>query len=93
MDDNIIPQQEPQPENINPQQPVPPVLNGNVTFNPNLINRNIAGNNAAVDVRDRLFHVLFYRLSIMYARSCSKSYRRVFEFFALLTVCNRELDS
>jgi hypothetical protein len=70
--------------NNNNQQipaPTPPILNGNITFNANRNN----GNTAAVDVRDRLFHVLFYRLSIMYARSCSKSYRRIFEFLSLLT--------
>ena len=69
------------PTTATPPQPQTPILNGNVTFN---ANRNI-GNTAAIDVRDRLFHVLFYRLSIMYARSFPKSYRRIFEFFSLLT--------
>jgi hypothetical protein len=67
------------------QQPIPPVLTGNIIFNTNPVNRN--NGNTAIDVRDRLFHVLFYRLSMMYARSFSKSYRRVFEFITILMVC------
>lgn len=37
-----------------------------------------------VHVRDRLFHALFYRLAIMYARKFPKTFRRLIEFFLLL---------
>ena len=37
-----------------------------------------------VHVRDRLFHALFYRLAIMYARKFPKTFRRFIEFFVLL---------
>jgi len=37
-----------------------------------------------VHVRDRLFHALFYRLAIMYARKFPKTFRRLIEFFVLL---------
>ena len=76
-----------EPQN-NAQQPqIPPVLTANIVFNTTpTVNRNNGNNNPAIDVRDRLFHVLFYRLSMMYARSFSKSSRRIIEFVVLLTV-------
>lgn len=37
-----------------------------------------------VHVRDRLFHALFYRLAMMYARKFPKALRRLLEFFVLL---------
>ncbi|CAF0706416.1 unnamed protein product [Brachionus calyciflorus] len=37
-----------------------------------------------VHVRDRLFHALFYRIAILYARKFSKAFRRILEFFLLL---------
>lgn len=37
-----------------------------------------------VHVRDRLFHALFYRLAIMYARKFPKLLRRLIEFFVLM---------
>jgi hypothetical protein len=37
-----------------------------------------------VHVRDRLFHALFYRIAIMYARKFPKTFRRFIEFFMLL---------
>ena len=37
-----------------------------------------------VHVRDRLFHALFYRVAIMYARKFPKTLRRLLEFFVLL---------
>lgn len=37
-----------------------------------------------VHVRDRLFHALFYRIAIMYARKFPKTLRRLLEFFVLL---------
>ena len=50
-------------------------------------------NNAAVrpssqlvQIRDRLFQVLFYRFSIVYARTVPKFARRIFEFLTLTGV-------
>jgi hypothetical protein len=37
-----------------------------------------------VHVRDRLFHALFYRIAIIYARKFPKTLRRLSEFFALI---------
>jgi hypothetical protein len=37
-----------------------------------------------VHVRDRLFHALFYRIAIMYARKFPKTLRRLLEFFVLI---------
>merc|ERR1719187_199580 len=37
-----------------------------------------------VNVRDRLFHTLFFRLSLAYARSCPRQMRRLLECFILL---------
>jgi hypothetical protein len=37
-----------------------------------------------VHVRDRLFHALFYRIAIIYARKFPKSLRRLSEFLALI---------
>jgi len=47
--------------------------------NPN--NNNV---NPLVNVRDRLFHALFYRIAIGYARASPKKFRRVLEFIFLL---------
>jgi len=54
--------------------------------NNNLVNNN---NNQEqrdplVNVRDRLFHTLFFRLSLAYARSCPRQLRRMLECFLLL---------
>ena len=38
-----------------------------------------------VQVRDRLFHALFYRIAIIYARKFPRLMRRLIEFFMLLT--------
>lgn len=53
---------------------------------------NRAGRNAAlnqnplINVRDRLFHALFFKMAVTYARLFPPSFRRVFEFFVLLKV-------
>jgi len=54
-------------------------------------NNNILNNNnnqeqrdPLVNVRDRLFHTLFFRLSLAYARSCPRQLRRMLECFLLL---------
>ena len=37
-----------------------------------------------INVRDRLFHTLFFKISLAYARSCPRSVRRVIEMMILL---------
>ena len=39
-----------------------------------------------MNVRDRLFHTLFFKLSLAYARGCPRSIRRVIEMMILLKV-------
>ena len=39
-----------------------------------------------INMRDRLFHTLFYRLTLAYARACPKSVRRIVETMVLLKV-------
>ncbi|KAM6107388.1 membralin [Pterocles gutturalis] len=46
--------------------------------NPNL------NQNPLINVRDRLFHALFFKMAVTYARLFPPSFRRVFEFFILL---------
>ncbi|NXS64376.1 MBRL protein, partial [Brachypteracias leptosomus] len=46
--------------------------------NPNL------NQNPLINVRDRLFHALFFKMAVTYARLFPPSFRRVFEFFVLL---------
>uniref|UniRef100_G1MX72 Uncharacterized protein n=1 Tax=Meleagris gallopavo TaxID=9103 RepID=G1MX72_MELGA len=40
--------------------------------------------NPLINVRDRLFHALFFKMAVTYARLFPPSFRRVFEFFVLL---------
>ncbi len=52
-------------------------------------NRRNNGNNAGapdplINVRDRLFHTLFYRLTLAYARACPRPVRRLLETMVLL---------
>ncbi|CAF92869.1 unnamed protein product, partial [Tetraodon nigroviridis] len=42
--------------------------------------------NPLINVRDRLFHALFFKMAVTYARLFPPSFRRVFEFFVLLKV-------
>ncbi|KAF4083475.1 hypothetical protein AMELA_G00141640 [Ameiurus melas] len=64
--------------------------NNNVPLNNNnngaanrLRNPNI-NQNPLINVRDRLFHALFFKMAVTYARLFPPSFRRVFEFFVLL---------
>uniref|UniRef100_A0A8C9U4L5 Transmembrane protein 259 n=1 Tax=Scleropages formosus TaxID=113540 RepID=A0A8C9U4L5_SCLFO len=50
--------------------------------NPNM-NANMNAN-PLINVRDRLFHALFFKMAVTYARLFPPSFRRVFEFFVLL---------
>lgn len=47
-------------------------------------NRGRTGQNPLLNVRDRLFHALFYRVALTYARAFPKPIRRVLEFAILL---------
>lgn len=64
-----------------------PVLNNN--------NMNIARNNnnqnPLINVRDRLFHALFIKAALAYARTFPRPVRRFIEFVILLKVCTRFL--
>ncbi|XP_042198655.1 membralin isoform X1 [Callorhinchus milii] len=55
--------------------------------NNNNNNANRARNNnpnPLINVRDRLFHALFFKMAVTYARVFPPSFRRMFEFFVLL---------
>lgn len=54
--------------------------NGNRVRTPNL------NQNPLINVRDRLFHALFFKMAVTYARLFPPSFRRIFEFFVLLKV-------
>ncbi len=59
--------------------------NGNNNVN-NETNRNNLNNMPLLGVRDRLFHALFFKASLTYARAVPSSVRRVIEFLVLLKV-------
>ncbi|MEE6487503.1 hypothetical protein FKM82_014923 [Ascaphus truei] len=52
--------------------------NGNRVRTPNM------NQNPLINVRDRLFHALFFKMAVTYARLFPPSFRRIFEFFVLL---------
>lgn len=63
--------------------------NNNVPLNnnnmgPNRIRNPNINQNPLINVRDRLFHALFFKMAVTYARLFPPSFRRVFEFFVLL---------
>lgn len=62
--------------------------NNNVPLNNNgaanrLRNANV-NQNPLINVRDRFFHAIFFKMAVTYARLFPPSFRRVFEFFVLL---------
>ncbi|XP_020793723.1 membralin isoform X2 [Boleophthalmus pectinirostris] len=61
-----------------PNNNVPLNNNNNRMRNPNI------NQNPLINVRDRLFHALFFKMAVTYARLFPPSFRRVFEFFVLL---------
>lgn len=65
-----------------PPQPPPPTQTAFITNTPLLQQQQ--QQQTIVHVRDRLFHALFYRIAIMYARKFPKTFRRLLEFFVLL---------
>ena len=67
--------------------------NNNNNVNPRV--RNLVGTqqNPLLNVRDRLFHALFYRIALTYARAFPRPVRRVLEFSLLLKVINIMIPS
>ena len=59
-------------------------LNNNAGTN-RLRNPNM-NQNPLINVRDRLFHALFFKMAVTYARLFPPSFRRIFEFVVLLKV-------
>ncbi|XP_035269991.1 membralin isoform X1 [Anguilla anguilla] len=64
---------------------------GNVNNNPlnnnggtNRIRNPNINQNPLINVRDRLFHALFFKMAVTYARLFPPSFRRIFEFVVLL---------
>uniref|UniRef100_A0A3Q3EBU4 Transmembrane protein 259 n=1 Tax=Hippocampus comes TaxID=109280 RepID=A0A3Q3EBU4_HIPCM len=67
-----------------PNNNVPPNNNNNNNMGPNRIRNPNINQNPLINVRDRLFHALFFKMAVTYARLFPPSFRRVFEFFVLL---------
>jgi len=65
-----------------------PVLNNNVLNNMNIA-RNNNNQNPLINVRDRLFHALFIKAALAYARTFPRPVRRLIEFIVLLKVCTK----
>lgn len=63
-----------------------PVNNNNNNMGPNRLRNPNLNQNPLINVRDRLFHALFFKMAVTYARLFPPSFRRVFEFFVLLKV-------
>lgn len=65
-------------------------VNNNVPLNnnggPNRIRNPAMNQNPLINVRDRLFHALFFKMAVTYARLFPPSFRRIFEFLVLLKV-------
>ncbi|CAG5862852.1 unnamed protein product [Menidia menidia] len=61
-------------------------LNNNNNVGPNRVRNPNINQNPLINVRDRLFHALFFKMAVTYARLFPPSFRRVFEFFVLLKV-------
>uniref|UniRef100_A0A3Q4GGS6 Transmembrane protein 259 n=1 Tax=Neolamprologus brichardi TaxID=32507 RepID=A0A3Q4GGS6_NEOBR len=59
-------------------------LNNNNNMGPNRLRNPNLNQNPLINVRDRLFHALFFKMAVTYARLFPPSFRRVFEFFVLL---------
>ena len=81
-------QQEQQPQTE--EQPLPNLAAGIQNANNGRANNN-NNNNPLLNVRDRLFHALFFKIAITYARAFPPPVRRFFEFAILLKVCSEEV--
>lgn len=69
-----------------------PGNNNNNNMGPNRIRNPNMNQNPLINVRDRLFHALFFKMAVTYARLFPPSFRRVFEFFVLLKVRNHVME-
>jgi hypothetical protein len=72
--------------NHNLAEAIGPVLNNN---NINRA-RNNNNQNPLFNVRDRLFHALFIKSALFYARTFPRPVRRIIEFVVLLKVCLKD---
>jgi hypothetical protein len=61
-------------------------IGGNNNTNNNNRTRNNNNQNPLINVRDRLFHALFFKVALAYARTFPRPVRRFLEFVALLKV-------
>lgn len=68
--------------NHNTSSPTRPVLNNNSMNTA----RNNNNQNPLVNVRDRLFHAIFIKAALTYARTFPRPVRRFIEFIVLLKV-------
>ncbi|XP_076010577.1 membralin isoform X2 [Genypterus blacodes] len=71
-------------ENQGNNNNVPLNNNNNMGANNNRMRNPNINQNPLINVRDRLFHALFFKMAVTYARLFPPSFRRVFEFFVLL---------
>jgi hypothetical protein len=73
-----------------PPAPPPPQPAGNNNNRPRNINNNNLNNNnnqnPLFNMRDRLFHALFFKAALAYARTFPRPVRRFLEFVVLLKV-------
>ncbi|KAJ0174170.1 hypothetical protein K1T71_010316 [Dendrolimus kikuchii] len=70
------------PPGVNPENNLMP---GGPIINPPAMNRNRNNNqNPLFNVRERLFHALFFKFAVAYARTFPRPVRRFFEFLVLL---------
>uniref|UniRef100_A0A1A9UCT9 Membralin n=1 Tax=Glossina austeni TaxID=7395 RepID=A0A1A9UCT9_GLOAU len=53
-------------------------------FNININQRNRGGQNNLMNVRDRLFHAIYFKVALLYAQIFSKPMQRTLEYFILL---------
>lgn len=70
-------------EHAAPGAPAPGPNGGGPARGPRTPNLNP---NPLINVRDRLFHALFFKMAVTYSRLFPPAFRRLFEFFVLLKV-------
>ncbi|XP_071445373.1 membralin [Hetaerina americana] len=76
---------EPRGGNGTPSSPPPPPPGGdNMNNNRGRNNNNNNNQNPLINVRDRLFHALFFKAAVAYARTFPRPVRRFLEFVVLL---------
>ncbi|KAG8232570.1 hypothetical protein J437_LFUL012946, partial [Ladona fulva] len=67
-----------------PSPPPPPPGGDNMNNNRGRNNNNNNNQNPLINVRDRLFHALFFKAAVAYARTFPRPVRRLLEFVVLL---------